>query len=174
MGLAKLFFKIFLVFGVITSCGPSDPNLFSLKNYGEGPDEFALVTLREIQMPESFSTLPVPTLGGSNLTDVNPQEDVILALGGSLSAKNGNKHKDDKLFEDTASRFGLNENIREELLSEDREFRLKNRGLLFERLASMNVYFKAYSSMTLDSEEELVRLNKLGVKILANPPVKAK
>ena len=174
MGLAKLFFKIFLVFGVITSCGPSDPNLFSLKNYGEGPDEFALVTLREIQMPESFSTLPVPTLGCSNLTDVNPQEDVILALGGSLSAKNGNKHKDDKLFEDTASRFGLNENIREELLSEDREFRLKNRGLLFERLASMNVYFKAYSSMTLDSEEELARLNKLGVKILANPPVKAK
>ena len=70
--------------------------------------------------------------------------------------------------------FGLNENIREELLSEDREFRLKNRGLLFERLASMNVYFKAYSSMTLDSEEELARLNKLGVKILANPPVKAK
>jgi hypothetical protein len=38
----------------------------------------------------------------------------------------------------------------------------------------MNVYFKAYSSMTLDSEEELARLNKLGVKILANPPVKAK
>jgi hypothetical protein len=105
---------------------------------------------------------------------VNPQEDVILALGGSLSAKNGNKHKDDKLFEDTVSRFGLNENIREELLSEDREFRLKNMGLLFERLASMNVYFKAYSSMTLDSEEELARLNKLGVKILANPPVKAK
>ena len=98
---------------------------------------------------------------------------VLVLLNSHVGDLVENKHKDDKLFEDTASRFGLNENIREELLSEDREFRLKNRGLLFERLASMNVYFKAYSSMTLDSKEELARLNKLGVKILANPPVKA-
>ena len=82
----RLYLKSFLIFFVITSCSESEPNLFSLKNLSDGPDEFALVTLREIQMPTDFSILPKPTLGGENLTDQNPQEDVILALGGSLTA----------------------------------------------------------------------------------------
>ena len=77
-------------------------------------------------------------------------------------------------MEETASRFGIMENIRNELALEDKKFRTENRGLLLERLVNMNVYFKAYSSMTLDSNQELERLSKLGVKILATPPVKTK
>jgi hypothetical protein len=174
MGLLRLFLKSFLLLCVITSCSESDPNLFSLKNSGSGPDEFALVTLREIQMPADFSILPKPTMGGANLTDQNPREDVILALGGSLTAKTDLTQKDDKLLEETASRFGVIENIRDELSLEDRQFRSENRGLLLERLVSLNVYFKAYSSMTLDSIKESERLSKLGVKIFAIPPVKTK
>ena len=174
MGLIRLFLKSFLIFFVITSCSESDPNLFSLKNFGNGPDEFALVTLREIQMPADFSILPKPTLGGSNLTDQNPQEDVILALGGSLTAKNDLTQKDNKILEETASRFGVIENIRDELSLEDKKFRIENRGLLLERLVSLNVYFKAYSSMTLNSIKEAERLSELGVKIFAVPPVKTK
>ena len=170
----RLYFKSFLIFFVITSCSESDPNLFSLKNLSDGPDEFALVTLREIQMPTDFSILPKPTLGGVNLTDQNPQEDVILALGGSLTAKTNLTQEDDKLLEETASRFGVMENIRNELALEDKKFRTKNRGLLLERLVNKNVYFKAYSSMALDSKQELERLSKLGVKIFAVPPVKTK
>ena len=174
MGLIRLFLKSFLIFFVITSCSESDPNLFSLKNFGNGPDEFALVTLREIQMPTDFSILPKPTLGGVNLTDQNPQEDVILALGGSLTAKTNLTQEDDKLLEETASRFGVMENIRNELALEDKKFRIENRGLLLERLVSLNVYFKAYSSMTLNSIKEAERLSELGVKIFAVPPVKTK
>ena len=113
-------------------------------------------------------------MGGANLTDQNPREDVILALGGSLTAKTDLTQKDDKLLEETASRFGVIENIRDELSLEDRQFRSENRGLLLERLVSLNVYFKAYSSMTLDSIKESERLSKLGVKIFAIPPVKTK
>ena len=174
MVLMRLYFKSFLIFFVITSCSESDPNLFSLKNLSDGPDEFALVTLREIQMPTDFSILPKPTLGGVNLTDQNPQEDVILALGGSLTAKTNLTQEDDKLLEETASRFGVMENIRNELALEYMKFRTDNRGLLLERLVNMNVYFKAYSSMTLDSKQELERLSKLGVKIFAVPLVKTK
>ena len=174
MVLIKFYFKSFLIFFVITSCSESEPNLFSLKNLSDGPDEFALVTLREIQMPTDFSILPKPTLGGVNLTDQNPQEDVILALGGSLTAETNLTQEDDKLLEETATRFGVMENIRNELALEDKKFRIENRGLLLERLVNMNVYFKAYSSMTLDSNRELERLSKLGVKILATPPVKTK
>ena len=75
-------------------------------------------------------------------------------------------------MEETASRFGVMENIRYELALEDKKFRSENRGLLLERLVDMNVYFKAYSSMALDSKQELERLSKLGVKIFAVPPVK--
>ena len=125
MVLIKLYFKSFLIFFVITSCSESDPNLFSLKNLSDGPDEFALVTLREIQMPTDFSILPKPTLGGVNLTDQNPQEDVILALGGSLTAKTNLTQEDDKLLEETASRFGIMENIRNELALEEKNLGLK-------------------------------------------------
>ena len=168
----RLYLKSFLIFFVVTSCSESEPNLFSLKNLSDGPDEFALVTLREIQMPTDFSILPKPTLGGGNLTDQNPQEDVILALGGSLTAKTNLTQEDDKLLEETASRFGVMENIRNELALEDKKFRSENRGLLLERFVDMNVYFKDYSSMALDSKQELERLSKLGVKIFAVPPVK--
>ena len=75
-------------------------------------------------------------------------------------------------MEETASRFGVMENIRNELALEDKKFRTENRGLLLERLVNMNVYFKAYSSMALDSKQELERLSKLGVKIFAVPPGK--
>ena len=168
----RLYLKSFLVFFVITSCSESEPDLFSLKNLNNGPDEFSLVTLRAIQMPTDFSILPKPTPGGGNLTDQNPQQDVIVALGGSLTVKTNLIQKDDKLLEETASRFGVMKNIRNELALEDAKFRTENRGLLLERWVNKNVYFKAYASMTLDSNQELERLSKLGVKILAIPPAK--
>ena len=163
------FLKIFLFAMLLVSCGGNDPNLLTLRNSGNGPDEFALVTLREIEMPSDFSTLPAPTLGGPNLTDINPQEDVITALGGVLQVTDDN-FRNDKFLEEAVSRFGLVDNIKDELSLADRKFRDENKGLLLERLVDMNVYYRAYSSMTLDSIKEMDRLTKLGVKILARPP----
>lgn len=163
------FFKIFLFAMLLVSCGDNDPNLLTLRNHGNGPDEFALVTLREIEMPSDFSTLPAPTLGGSNLTDINPQEDVITALGGVVQLTN-DTFGNDKSLEEAITRFGLIDNIKDELSLADKKFRKENKGLFLERLIDMNVYFRAYSSMTLDSKKEMDRLSELGVKILARPP----
>ena len=128
----NLFLKIFLFAMLLVSCGDNDPNLLTLRNSGNGPDEFALVTLREIEMPSDFSTLPVPTLGGSNLTDISPQEDVITALGGVLQV-NDNTFGNDKSLEEAITRFGLIDNIKDELSLADKKFREKNKGLFLER-----------------------------------------
>ena len=167
----KLFFKIFLFSMLLFSCGNTDPNLLTLRNSGNGPDEFALVTLREIEMPSDFSKLPTPTLGGANLTDINPQEEVITALGGVLQVAD-DTFENDKSLKEAVSRFGLVDNIKDELYLADKKFREENKGLFLERLVNMNVYFRAYSSMTLDSIKEMDRLSELGVKILALPPNK--
>jgi len=167
--LMKLLVKVFLIGMFLISCGDKDPDLLTLRSSGNGPDEFALVTLRAIEMPSDFSNLPTPTLGGSNLTDINPQEDVINALGGVLNSKEESSQVD-KYLEEAVSRFGLIDNIRGELSLEDEKFRSKNNGLFLERLVDMNVYFRAYSSMTLDSMEEMDRLSGIGIKILARPP----
>ena len=119
----NLFFKIFLFAMLLVSCGDNDPNLLTLRNPGNGPDEFALVTLREIEMPSDFSTLPAPTLGGSNLTDINPQEDVITALGGVLQVTDDN-FRNDKFLEEYSKAVlkgwtGLKYSYLEELLLVD-------------------------------------------------------
>ena len=122
-------------------------------------------------MPSDFSKLPTPTLGGANLTDINPQEEVITALGGVLQVADDTL-ENDKSLKEAVSRFGLVDNIKDELYLADKKFREENKGLFLERLVNMNVYFRAYSSMTLDSIKEMDRLSELGVKILALPPNK--
>ena len=80
--------------------------------------------------------------------------------------------ENDKSLKEAVSRFGLVDNIKDELYLADKKFREENKGLFLERLVNMNVYFRAYSSMTLDSIKEMDRLSELGVKILALPPNK--
>jgi hypothetical protein len=71
----------------LAACGgKGDPQLMNLRT-GQGPDEFAIVPPKALEMPESLADLPEPTPGGFNRTDQTPEADAAVALGGKPSAE---------------------------------------------------------------------------------------
>ncbi|MGB4908683.1 MAG: DUF3035 domain-containing protein, partial [Tabrizicola sp.] len=64
----------------LAACGgKGDPQLMNLRT-GQGPDEFAIVPPKALEMPESLADLPEPTPGGFNRTDQTPEADAAVAL----------------------------------------------------------------------------------------------
>ena len=155
-----------IFFLLITGCDSSSkPSLMNLRSKGNGPDEFAIVPAGRLIQPKSYVELPLPTLGGKNRTDLNPREDIIVALGGdkNLTSKDSNLVK-------YVSRYGGVEEIRSILANDDLQFRKANDGLFLERLLKVNIYFKAYKKYSLDQYLEVERLRKLGIKTVSAPP----
>ncbi|MEP5760801.1 MAG: DUF3035 domain-containing protein [Litoreibacter sp.] len=152
---------------VLTACSRnSDPNLLNLKSNKDGPDEFAVLPSKPLTLPDDFSTLPEPTPGGGNLTDVTPVADAAIALGGRPDAGGS-----DGGLVTYATRFGVDPAIRSELAADDLEFRRDNDGRILERLFNTNVYFRAYQRQSLDQYGELERLRRAGVRTVSAPPL---
>lgn len=166
--MARRFLAIALVLAV-TACGRGDPGLMNIRQpRDEGPDEFAVVPSKPLELPADFAALPEPTPGGINRTDPTPEADVALALGGSpevLTRRSG-----DGALVAYATRFGVDPRIRGELATEDLEYRRNNRGRVLERLFQVNVYYNAYEPMELDQYRELERLRRAGIRTSAIPP----
>lgn len=155
----------------LAACGgKGDPQLMNLRS-GQGPDEFAIVPPKALEMPESLRDLPEPTPGGYNRTDQNPEADAAVALGGKPSAAGGIPSSDAALYAH-AARFGVDGGIRSTLASEDLDWRRDNNGRILERLFNVNVYYKAYSKQRLDQQAELARWRALGARTPSAPPRK--
>ena len=163
-----------LVLGLLmalSACGGGneEPNLLNISQpRSEGPDEFAVLPSKPLEVPEDLAALPDPTPGGQNRTDQTPQADAIAALGGNpavLSRASG-----DGALVAHARRYGTDPNIREDLAAADLEFRRRNDGRLLERLFNVNVYFRAYEEQALDQHRELERLRRAGIRTSAVPP----
>ena len=162
---AKAVGALALVLG-LSACGGSDqPNLMNLRASGNGPDEFAILPAKPLQLPPDLKALPAPTPGGSNITDPTPEADAIVALGGKPGAG-----ANDAALVAYAGRQGLSADIRQVLAAEDLEYRRKNDGRLLERLFDVNVYYKAYQPMALDQHAELARWRRLGAPTPSAPP----
>ncbi|MEM7719162.1 MAG: DUF3035 domain-containing protein [Pseudomonadota bacterium] len=162
-----------LVFGVlfaISGCGGSDePKLLNITpSRGAGPDEFAVLPTKPLEIPQNLASLPPPTPGAGNRTDQTPQLDAIAALGGNPAALS--RASTDGALVAYSRRFGVDPNIRAELAADDLEFRRRNDGRPLERLFDVNVYFRAYESMSLDQYRELERLRRAGIRTSAVPP----
>ncbi|MBA3910682.1 MAG: DUF3035 domain-containing protein [Rhodobacter sp.] len=156
----------------LAACGGNGtPQLMNLRS-GSGPDEFAIVPPKPLEMPENLSELPEPALGGSNRADAQPFDEAIVALGGKPLAAGGIPAGDGALYSH-AARFGVESGIRSTLAAEDLEWRRDNNGRILERLFNVNVYYKAYLKQRLDQHAELARWRKLGVKTPSAPPRKA-
>lgn len=166
--MARRFLAIILLLAV-TACSRSDPGLMNIRQpREEGPDEFAVVPSKPLEIPSDLAALPEPTPGGVNRTDPTPEADVALALGGNpevLTRRSG-----DGALVAYATRFGLEPRIRGELAAEDLEYRRNNRGRVLERLFQVNVYYNAYEPMELDQYRELERLRRAGIRTSAIPP----
>lgn len=155
----------------LAACGgKGDPQLMNLRS-GPGPDEFAIVPPKPLEMPENLTELPEPTPGGFNRTDQNPEADAAIALGGNPKAAGGIPAADSALYAH-AGRFGVDGAIRATLASEDLEWRRDNNGRILERLFNVNVYYKAYRKQRLDQQAELARWRALGVRNPSAPPRK--
>ncbi len=166
--------RYMLVFGVLAalsacSRADEDPNLLNISQpRAEGPDEFAVLPTKPLEMPENMAALPEPTPGGVNRTDPTPEADAIAALGGNAAVLS--RASGDGALVAYARRFGSDPNIRPQLAAADLEFRRRNDGRLLERLFNVNVYFRAYEEMSLDQHRELERLRRAGIRTPAVPP----
>ncbi|MEM6384864.1 MAG: DUF3035 domain-containing protein [Pseudomonadota bacterium] len=165
----KSWLGVALLCGLAACGGSEDPNLLNISQpRAEGPDEFAVLPTKPLEVPENLAALPEPTPGGSNRTDPTPEADAIAALGGNAAVLS--RASNDGALLSHARRFGVDPNIRAELAAADLEFRRANDGRLLERLFNVNVYFRAYEEMSLDQYRELERLRRSGVRTSAVPP----
>ena len=104
----------------LTACAGGDRSLRNLAGASDGPDEFAVTPGLPLQMPDSLS-LPDPTPGGSNLTDTDPINDAVAALGGRQNIVGGIPAADAGLVALPGATRGAN--IRETTAAEDQAFR---------------------------------------------------
>ncbi len=153
---------------VLSACsGPDEPQLMNLRGATDGPDAFALVPTRPLEMPPQTAELPPPTPGGINRADPDPRGQAIAALGG----RPGAGVSGDAALIDHATRFGVSPDIRDRLAAEDRDFRRRNQGRVLERWFGVNVYNQAYRRQTLDRHAELERWRRAGARTPAAPPL---
>lgn len=158
-----------LVLALAACGGGGEPNLLNIKqSRADGPDEFAVLPTKPLEMPEDMAALPEPTPGGANRTDPTPEADLARALGGNPEVLT--RGSSDGALVAHASRYGVNPQIRAELAAADLEYRRQNDGRLLERIFNVNVYFRAYRPMELDQYAELERLRRAGIRTSAVPP----
>ncbi len=137
----------------------------------DGPDEFSVLPVAPLTIPENLSVLPPPTPGGTNPVDANPKGEAIAALGGNPAAAfAGGIPSNDAALVAHAGRNGVTANIRQTLASEDAAFRAGK-----TRLSALNPfggdrYFKAYANQALDAYATLIQFRNLGVATPTAPP----
>jgi len=170
-------FKIAMA-GIIASflagCGDTQSGigkLFASSSKNAGPDEFAILPTKPLEMPEDMANLPEPDLGGPNLVDPKPFHDAVAAMGGRperLDSDRINGGEGPLLA--AATRFGTGQNIREVTAAEDKQFRDNNKPKLFERWFKTNTYLRRYEGQTLAARRELARMRRAGAKTPTAPP----
>lgn len=161
----------FTVLAVIlmAACGSSDRSLRDLRSASGGPDEFAVIPVGPLEIPQTLD-LPTPTPGGTNRTDPTPNADAIAALGGNAAAQRaGGIPADDSALVAQVSRYGVDPDIRTTLASADAAKRDRARRLNVLNPLGRDRYFPAYAGQALDAFAELERLRALGI-VVPNPP----
>lgn len=164
--------KLILCFGVIltlAACAGGNRGLRDLRSNNGGPDEFRVMPVQPLTLPDDLRSLPAPTPGGTNITDPTPNADAVAVLGGNPNAlvAAGIPASDGPLVT-AARRNGVDPAIRETLASEDAAFR--NRQARFGIFGGRDRYFSAYSRQALDAYSELQRFRNAGVATPSAPP----
>ena len=148
-----------------------DITLHNLKTNSGKPEEFAITPNKPLSAPETYTSLPAPTPGGANRTDQTPLQDAVAALGGNpdrLTARAGAPAGDGALIS-AVSRNGRDPAIREELASQDLEFRKRN-SLFTWTLVPEDQYYKAYRKEALDPQLWLETYRRAGARTPTAPP----
>jgi len=165
--MGKKILSLLMVVG-LAACA-NDRGLRDLRTNGGGPDEFSVLPVNPLIMPSDTANLPIPTPGGTNITDPTPNADAVAVLGGSPSAliPNGIPAGDAALL-NAAGRHGVDPAIRGTLASEDAAFRSRRSRLSI--FGGRDRYFGAYAGQALDAYAELERFRAAGIATPSAPP----
>lgn len=163
-----------IVASFLTGCGDTQSGigkLFGASSKSSGPDEFAILPTKPLQIPEDVTVLPEPDLGGPNLVDPKPFHDAVAALGGQPKRLDSDRvYGGEGAILTAATRFGTAQNIREVTAAEDQKFRNEHKPKLFERWFGTNTYFRRYENQTLAARRELARMRRAGARTPTAPP----
>ena len=161
---------ILVASAVIAGC--SNQGLRDLRTNSDGPDEFMVMPVLPLSEPQNYEDLPAPTPGGRNLTDIQPINNAIIALGGRLNSdRGGNIPLSDEALVKYANRVGVLPSIREIIFQEDEAFR-KRRGRFSQfQLFRVNRYDQVYAPQILDPFVEKLRFRRSGITVPSAPPV---
>ena len=160
---------LILALATTAACGGGD-NLRELGRPGDGPDEFRIVPGQPLQPPENYSELPAPTPGGTNLTDQDPLQDGVAALGGRRSAPTGSIPGSDGGVVNYASRFGRDGSIRQALAAEDEAYRQRRGRFSRIRLQKRDFYALVYRPQTLNARTEARKWRRAGAATPSSNP----
>jgi len=154
---------------LLASCA-GERGLRDMRSNTGGPDDFSVVPGAPLILPETID-LPQPTPGGTNRTDINPEAEAIVALGGSPSrAFAGGIPSSDSALVARATRYGTSADIRAVLASEDEAIRKRARVLNTLNFLGRDRYFQTYARQALDAYSELARFRAAGVATPSAPP----
>lgn len=157
----------------LSGCGGDKvPRLMNLRSGTAGPDEFAILPTKPLEMPEDLAALPEPTPGGANRTDLDPFDDIATALGGKKPVAGKGIPGADGALVNHATRKGVSADIRAVAAAEDLEHRKRNKGRVLERLFGLNSYFRAYRREELPQNAETARWRSAGAPTPSAPPGK--
>lgn len=158
-------------FAAIALAGCAQKSLHDIRQTGEGPDEFSVIPAKPLNAPSDYAFLPPPTPGGANLTDRDPGGEAIAALGGKPSAaRAGGVPSSDGALVTASSRYGVEQNVRSAVETEDAEFRRKRGRLTGIRLFPVDRYGQVYSKQTLDPFDQAERYRAAGAITPTSPP----
>ena len=155
----------FLAIVGLTACGQQ--GLRSVSQPSEGPDEFMVVPSNPLSPPKSYTQLPTPTPGGTNLADRDSQAEMIVALGGRVPTSDAIPASDAALIA-AASRNGSGGNTRAQLQQEFDE-RL-GRAQRWQSLRLVDRYDDLFRDEWLDQRAEAERFRRSGVPVSNAPP----
>lgn len=163
-----------VVFGmvlVLAGCA-NEKGIRVLSSGDEGPDEFAILPTKTLEAPASYTALPEPTPGGTNIADVDALAEGAAALGGTrvTDPNASGVPRADSALVTYAARQGTQANIRTMLAADDEKIRGQFSRFTGLRLGSPDRYNEVYRRYHLNAFRELARWRQVGVKTPAAPP----
>lgn len=169
--LGAMGFALIVALGLMGCSRSAEPHLMNFYSNTRGPDEFAVLPTKPLQMPKDLKDLPTPTPGGTDLVDPTPDADAVAALGGRPSAlQAGAIPAGDKALIAQVTRYGTDPKIRAQLAAADREYRRKHPGKVLPRLLGLSQYNYVYKPMELDQYAALKKWRAAGLPTDTAPP----
>ncbi len=163
--------KLALMFVLpVIVAGCANVGLRDLQSNSNGPDEFGIAPVGELQEPASYNELPTPTPGGANRVDRSALAEGAQAFGGQLGDPNGPIPGSDAALVQHASRLGVSPGIRATLAQTDADFRRRQARLTQFRIVPVDRYNQAYRRQALDAQAEQRRWRRAGARTPSAPP----